>query len=354
MKERSLTVLVLGVGGNVSQGILKALALSQLNCRVIAACIDPLSSGLYTANRGYISPRADDPTFLDWLINLCCLERIDAILCGAELVLIALAPHVSDIYEQTGAICLVSSPECLAIGDDKLVTCQWLEQNGFNFPRYASAADSIALEKLVMECGFPLIAKPRLGKASNGVLQIERETQLALIAGQSKYIVQEYLGDATNEYTVGCFSDHSGQVRGTIAMRRELLAGTTYRAEVGDFPEVRAEARRIVEALRPVGPCNVQLRMSKGQPVCFEINVRFSGTTPMRARFGFNDVEAALRHFVLGEPAQDLPLITQGIAVRYWNELYLDPDAIEQLTRTQQLAEPGKHPAVVENYGMNL
>ncbi len=60
---RSLNVLVLGVGGNVSQGILKALALSQIPCRVIGACINTLSFGLYTVDRAYISPAASDPAF---------------------------------------------------------------------------------------------------------------------------------------------------------------------------------------------------------------------------------------------------------------------------------------------------
>ena len=60
-----VNVLVLGVGGNVSQGILKALALSTVPCRVVGACVDPLSAGLYTADRAYVAPMADDPRFVD-------------------------------------------------------------------------------------------------------------------------------------------------------------------------------------------------------------------------------------------------------------------------------------------------
>ena len=39
------TVLVLGVGGNVSQGILKSIAAGALPCRVVAACITPIGRG---------------------------------------------------------------------------------------------------------------------------------------------------------------------------------------------------------------------------------------------------------------------------------------------------------------------
>jgi carbamoyl-phosphate synthase large subunit len=106
-----------------------------------------------------------------------------------------------------------------------------------------------------------------------------------------------------------------------MAMRRVLEAGTTVRAEAGDFPELRAYAESIARALRPVGPLNVQLREVDGRPVAFELNVRFSGTTPVRARLGFNEVEATLRHLLRGEPLS-LPLVAEGTMVRYWNEIY--------------------------------
>ncbi len=84
---------------------------------------------------------------------------------------------------------------------------------------------------------------------------------------------------------------------------------------------------------------------------CFEINVRFSGTTPIRARFGFNEVEAALRDFVLGEPVT-LPRVTSGAVVRYINELYLDPAAVESLRTRGELSNPGAYSNGLEDFGI--
>jgi carbamoyl-phosphate synthase large subunit len=92
--------------------------------------------------------------------------------------------------------------------------------------------------------------------------------------------------------------------------------------------------------------------MVGGRAVCFEINNRFTGTTPVRARLGFNEVEAALRHFVLGEPDVNLPLVTEGVMLRYWNELYPDAGAVDTLQRQQRLDAPAEFPLVVEDYGM--
>lgn len=346
-----LTVLVLGVGGNVSQGILKALALSDLRPRVIGACVSHLSTGLYTVDRAYVSPPASDPTFLEWLIEVCERDGVGAILSGVEPVLAALSQKAELIRDRTGAVSLVSSPDRLEVGQDKLLTARWLAERGFNAPRTADLSDRASVEAVVAECGYPLVAKPRHGKGGQGIFAVEGPVDLEYVRQRPGYVLQEQLGDADGEYTVACFADREGRLRGTLAMKRELLDGTTLRATVVDEASVRDEAARIVSALEPLGPANVQLRLSHGRPVCFEINVRFSGTAPIRARLGFNDVEAALRHFVLGEQPHDLPLVTEGVALRYWNEIYIDPAARDELERSGRLADPLSHPLAVEDYG---
>jgi carbamoyl-phosphate synthase large subunit len=352
MKGDRLNALVLGVGGNVSQGILKALSISSLNTRVVGACISPLSAGLYTTSKAYICPRADAPEFKDWLFDVCRKETIHVVLSGVEAVLSQVAQLSIDLCQQTGAKSIVSSERCLRVGNDKLLTCQWLKENGLPYPRYAATDDSLALRSLAETVGYPLIAKPRTGKGAVGVLSVRTMRDLEALEGRPDYVVQEYLGSTESEYTAGCLSDRFGVVRGTIVMRRELLHGTTYRAEAGEFPEVRIEAQRIAEKLRPLGPCNMQFRASQRGPVCFEINVRFSGTTPLRARFGFNEVEWALRHLVLDEPAVDLPVITSGIALRYWNEVYVDLAAYQLLCNQGLLDRPDSYSSKIEDYGI--
>jgi len=347
--SQPLTVLVLGVGGNVGQGILKALDQADLECRVLAACVSPLGAGLYGADRSFVSPRADHEEFLPWLTAVCVDESVDAVLSGSEPVLDALARHAEQLRTDTGALSVVSRPDVLEVGGDKLRTARWLEQQGLAFPRSADRDDDAALSALAAECGFPLVAKPRAGKGAVGVSTIADEDALGCLERGAGVMVQEHLEG--EEFTVGCLSDRDGQVAAAVAMRRELMQGTTYRAEAGEFREVRAEAMAIARALRPAGPLNVQLRVAGGRPVAFDLNVRFSGTTPARARLGFNEVEAALRHFVRGEPIEPAE-VTQGTVLRYWNELYVPAEASEELARSGRLDDPRAHPAVVEDWGM--
>lgn len=361
-----LNTLVLGVGGNVSQSIQKALALSTLPTRVVAACISAEAAGLYLADRAYISPLARSDEFVPWLLDVCEREKIDVVLSGSELVLEVLAPAAATVRERTGAISIVSSPEVLRSGRDKLETCRWLESEGLPVPGYAHLGDPQSVSDLVARFGFPLIAKPRFGKGSDGIVTIHDEQDLEhVLAAEdlslrdiaadgitaSDVVLQEYLGDEHQEYTVGCFCAADGTLCGTVVMRRTLHAGTTTSAELGRFPEVRAAAEAIAVALRPLGPCNVQLRMHHGRAVPFEINPRFSGTTALRARMGFNEVEAALRHYVLGEPPPKLADVGSGYALRYWNEVYVAADAVHAIDRDGRLGDPRAHDVNVENWG---
>jgi carbamoyl-phosphate synthase large subunit len=179
---------------------------------------------------------------------------------------------------------------------------------------------------------------------------VDDADDLAYVRRKPGYLVQAYVGTETEEYTAGCFMDSDGALAPSCVMRRELLAGTTYRATLGDFQAVRAEAERIVAALKPRGPCNVQLRLTEQGPVCFEINPRFSGTTPIRAHYGYNEVNAAIGNFLLDEPVR-LPLVTKGVALRYWNELYVETAAVEALNAAGTLLNPAQYPTEIETYG---
>lgn len=349
--DRSVTVLVLGVGGNVSQGILKALAASALRWRVVAGCVSPLSLGLYRADSSYVSPLADDPEFMAWTVDVCRRENVDVVLSGVEPVLRVLSEHATELHDSTGAVAVVSSPEVLAVGQDKLITSEWLRGRGLPFARSVDAADPGAVQALAAECGLPLIAKPRQGKGAHGVVVIEHEDQLAPFAGRPGFMVQEMLGDPSSEFTAGCVCDRGGVPKGTLVMRRELAAGTTVRAEAGEFPAVRDVAERIARELGPTGPLNVQLRMTKSGPVPFELNVRFSGTAPARARLGFNEVEAVVRHLLFDEQI-DLPRVTEGIVLRYWNEAYVRSAARDTLASTGHLDDPDGSGAWFEDWGV--
>jgi sugar transferase EpsL len=332
-KKGVITILITGVGGPVGQAILKAARRSTIPCRVVGTDRFALSVGLGWVARGCVIPdasRADE--YVAEMRRLCAAEKVSLVLPASDSELELLANNADALRAETGAIVLSSQIDVLNIALNKWETCRFLERAGLNFPRAMPLDSNGSIDRLVEELGFPLFAKPCRGSGSRGLLKIRSWDDLRYLRTLgTDYVVQEYLQPDHEEYTVAVYTQRDGHQVGSICFKRELAAGNTYRAWVNDNATVQAEAKAIVRALNPRGPCNVQLRLTKRGPVAFEINPRISGTAGMRAHFGYNEVEMAIRDLVLNEPVPE-PVIRPGIALRFWDETYLDSD--------QQLVAP--------------
>ena len=81
------------------------------------------------------------------------------------------------------------------------------------------------------------------------------------------------------------------------------------------------------------GPCNLQGRRTRDGIVLYELNPRFTGITAVRAAMGWNEVEAALRLFLRGEPAESvaarLSYDVDTVCLRYITEHFVERTAIE-------------------------
>ncbi len=317
-------VLVLGVGGNVSQGIIKALRFSQLPLKIYGACISEMSTGLYMCDESYICPFARSSEFIPWVIAFCNTHDISLILTGVEENVLELAGNAEDLRKNTRARFISSSYEQLLIGQDKLLTCRFLQENKCNYPAYScweSADDAVSFAESV---GYPVLAKPRHGKSAQGILILENQSEIMAKPNLKGYVLEEYIGNSEREYTVGCYVDKTGNLRSVIPMHRKLKNGTTVWARVISDTRIEDEARKICRAYKPVGPFNIQMRLREdGTPVCFEMNVRFSGTTAMRSRFGFEDVKAEVLEYVYDQKIDNCFHIVHGEAFRYDEEFYM-------------------------------
>ncbi len=327
-----INVLITGSGGGVGQSIFKALKFSSLDFNIVTIDAHPLAAGLYRGNRGYLVPLASSPKFAEVVIDICKKERIQAILIGSDPELPVFANNKCLIEDLTNAKVIVSSPEVVKIGYDKWETYGFLRNNNFPYPRSALPEN---MWNLIDEVGFPIIIKPRTGSASKDVYIAKNPEELKIFINRvDNPIIQEYLGTETEEYTSGVVM-FGEQVRGVITMKRELKSGSSYRALVDNYENIKVAASNIACALHPFGPCNFQMRVVQGIPTTFEINPRFSGTTAIRAVFGFNDVEAVVKYVLFGQ--QSFLTYRRGVAMRYWNEVYLDFEQYEDLQRKQAI-----------------
>lgn len=325
------TILVTGAGALLGQGIIRSLRRSSKATRIIAVDPSQQSAGLYWADEAFLVPLARDPRYLDRLREIIALTRPQAIFVGTDVELELLAENRAGIEADFDTHVLVSSPHVVRTADDKYATAKFFHQHGFAHPASALPEAGDEVDALVAQVGYPLIVKPRRGARSVGVVKVANWDELRLAtAGRRDLVVQECVGTSHDEYTASVLV-FEGRPLASIVMRRDLRDGNTYRAFTESFPELNAATRAWGAALRPHGPANFQFRIdSDGRPKVFEINARFSGTTPLRQLVGFDEVEMCLRYLLHGEAIRQ-PSIEAAAILRHWSETkvsYAQMDAL--------------------------
>jgi len=322
-----MKVLVTGAGGLLGQGIIASLQRSGLKAHIVAADPSPLSAGLYWADSAHLVEMADSDKYQRSIERVLRRERPDVLLVGSDPELMHFARERNAIRQEFGTEVVVSSPDVIDIANDKWLTVEFLRNAGFAYARSALPGTE---NSLIEEVGFPLVVKPRTGSRSKGVRIVRDRFELrSALRSTQRPIIQELLGSDDAEYTASIIS-FDGDSRASIVMRRELRDGNTYRAFVEPYPDLNREVQRIASRLRPYGPVNVQFRIHSGRVVPFEINGRFSGTTPLRALAGFNEVEIVIRHVLFGEPVKQ-PEFSPVVILRNWSETVVQPWQIGQL-----------------------
>jgi len=323
-----IRVAVTGMGNPLGQNIYKALAMSALPLKIYMLDAFPFSAGLLWEGQPVVCPFSSEDSYLDEWINFLQREQIHIVFFGTEAEPRTLMPHLNRLRRETSTNFILNTAECIQIADDKLLTARHLKMVGLESPASADAEDLAEVRSLIEQAGFPLILKPRKGSAARGVEIFKDKTTLerALTPG---YVVQEALLPADQEYTVGVYTCRDGSVPSVTTIHRELNFGLTYKGVVVHHDEIEAYAVKVVEALGAVGPSNVQLRLTSRGPVAFEVNPRLSSTTPIRAHFGVNEPEMAIREYVLGEKLQPVKPRLGGV-LRYWSERYLESDELEK------------------------
>ena len=324
MSRPSINVLVLLDGKFVTcagAGTIKALKMSSIDCVIHAAAPEHDLGPLYLADHSAISPHSNDSSFIEWITEYCHHNEINVLLCDSS-DFVRISGHKDAIERACGVRVLLQPSEVIAIAEDKLRTSRWLMEHNLSHPGFAAGDNSHEVAALVRKHGFPLIAKPYVGHGSVGVVALHNERDLARALHVPNTLIQQYVGTSKSEYTVNCFVDQSGAVQGLLSLRRRLWNGMSLHCEVDPNPSILELGEAIAVKIGARGSTNLQLRLHEGVAMCLEINARFSGSTAIRARLGYNDVEYAFSHYVFDEPARPLPVITEGVALRFVEEIY--------------------------------
>lgn len=321
-----INALVTGCGGVYGFGTVCNLRRASLDVRIVGADCDAAAAGLYVADAGALLPRVDDDRYLPALISLCKQHRIDVVFVGSGREIPLVAAKRADIEAETDSLVIVNEPALLAITEDKWATMQMLSGIGLPIPESTIETEPEEIAEFVERAGLPVIVKPRIGQGADRItLCTTRDAACTAMGADGDWIAQQHIGDEDHEFTIGVLGNETGEILGSICLRRYLRQGLTVAAEVHEDTAITAYAETAVSHLRPRGYCNVQIRLHEGVPMAFEINGRISSSTGFRGLAGFNEPELVVRHYLLGERTMR-PEVAPIRMIRRTQEVEVDED----------------------------
>ncbi|MBN1345546.1 MAG: ATP-grasp domain-containing protein [Phycisphaerae bacterium] len=280
-----LRVLLSCVGRRVELIQAFRAAAKRLRCplELHGTDVSDLAPGMHQVDRAHRVLPIAHRRYIPELIDLARSRRIDMLVPTIDTELLLLA-DARERFARCGCTALVSTPEVINIGRDKLLTHDALAGAGIDTPMTWPIE-----EILSRRCRhFPYQIKPRYGSAGLGNYRADDLETLRFWAKRvPDSVVQEFVPGT--EYTLDVYAGLDGRVRCVVPRRRlEIRSGEVQKSRIVKDPQLIEIGKRVVESIGDcIGVITVQcIRTPQKQIRVIEINPRFGGGAPLSIHAG--------------------------------------------------------------------
>lgn len=316
-----INILVTAVGSELAFSVIKSIRTMQTPYRLIGCDVYQEAMGKFWCDRFHVVPLAlDEERYIQNIKNIICEEKIDFIIPTADAEYFILPKFKGEWFETYKCSLLTNDSSEVELYNDKWLAYKHYKSNSIPSPRCYLIQDLKSLKSELVQSFFPMIIKPRLGGGSRSIYKIETFEDI----GKYREIVpnpllSEYLLPDDEEYTAGTYRTTVNSVF-VIIFKRKLKFGMTNSGHIVSDSVLVDFCKDVILKTNLRGANNIQFRLTSEGPKVLEINPRFSGTTGIRAHYGFNEIEMwinELKGYRLEEPK-----LKKGFFMRYMEEKY--------------------------------
>jgi carbamoyl-phosphate synthase large subunit len=309
------TILVPSASAPAGINTIKSLKMVKYPVRIVASDSNPISAGFFMSDAHEVLPEIDSKLYVSRLFDIVEKHKIEILMPSSGYDIYQYSENKEKLLK-LGALPVVSDKKTMERCRDKMQTFNYLSKK-FDLP-----FTTLDYKKTSR---FPLIAKPRYGKGSKGLVKIDNEKELKYVQtkkDKDNLIFQEYLPGT--EYTIDVLSDLECEpIIAVPRIRLETKAGISTIGKIVKDENISDTCKSIAKCLKIRGPCCIQMKESKeGILKIVEVNPRMGGGTFFTTLAGAN-FPAMILDMVNGKKLK-IPKISEITIVRYFEEIVLE------------------------------
>jgi carbamoyl-phosphate synthase large subunit len=293
-------------------------AFKRAGATTIATDLGQLAPALYHADHRALVPPVDDPGYIPALRELIEVHEVRLVVPLTDLDHVILARSRDALAP---ALVLVPEEDTSARCADKYLAHRFFEEQGIGSP------PTWLPTELPDDLRYPVLVKARKGFGSRHIYRADNEAELEFFlryTAAESMVQQVCLG---TEFSIDVFCDLES--RCVAAVPRTMIeskGGESIKGMSINDPELIAFAKEVAEALRIIGPANVQcFREPDGQLQVTDVNPRFGGAFPLPTAAGsrYPEMAIALANGETLEPR--LGDFREGVVMtRFFSEVILE------------------------------
>lgn len=251
--------------------------LNNYNAKLIVTDCNINSPALYFGDEYFISPKVNDESYLDFMLNACSQYQIKLIIPTSDRELLFFSENYL-LFNNINCKVLVSSKETIVICQNKNNFNDFCLANNIPIPKtYKNLEENVSL---------PVFIKPIYGSSSQNIKKINKLIELKEI-DFNKYVVQEYI--ECDEYTIDYLGDFEGNFINCVPRQRiSVINGESCVSKINNIKVINKYTKLLGEKLKLCGHNTLQCFFDGKQVKMIEINPRFGGAGNLGINGGLN------------------------------------------------------------------
>ena len=246
--------------------------------KVVATDNWSVAPALFLADRMYMVPRLNDPSYMETVLEICEKEDIKAVTSFIDPEIEILSAH-REVFLSKGILPLCPSRETAHLCFDKYEMFRHLSSKGVRTVPTYRGLDDFREAFGRGEIAFPVFVKPVSGSGSVGARRVDDMDTLEDLFREAKfdYIIQKLMteGDCDADVYVDCISH---EVVSVFSKRKiETRIGGASKTISFKDQALFDFVKEVCSVLELSGPCDMDFFMEDGKYCLSEINPRFGG-----------------------------------------------------------------------------